>query len=87
MSIAIIRAFVRLCQMIESNKDIAFRVGKPERGHERAASVIEVLVEDIDELSRQVKDLKGAPARDQTPSALSRIDPPPLARNDPGILN
>ena len=66
MSIAIIRAFVRLCQMIESNKDIAFRVGKPERGHERAASVIEVLVEDIDELSRQVKDLKGAPARDQT---------------------
>jgi hypothetical protein len=47
MSIGIIRAFVRLRQLIESNRDIAARVEKLERGHERTASLIEVLVEDI----------------------------------------
>ena len=61
MNLTIIRAFVRLRQMIESNKDIAARVQKLERGHERAVSVIEILVEDIDELSREVKDMKALP--------------------------
>jgi hypothetical protein len=40
MSIGIIRAFVRMRQLIEYNKDIAFRVEKLERGHDRTASVI-----------------------------------------------
>lgn len=60
-SIAIIRAFVRLRELIISNKDIAARVEKLERGHERTASVIEVLVEDIDRLAREVKDMKALP--------------------------
>src|SRR5260370_28096856 len=47
MSIDIMRAFVRLRQIIEHNKDIAARVEKLERGHERTGSVIEILVEDI----------------------------------------
>src|ERR1039457_4119070 len=42
MNILIIRAFVRLREMIASNKDIAARVEKLERGHGQAASRIEV---------------------------------------------
>src|SRR5208337_2962985 len=61
MNVAIMRAFVRLREMIASNKDIAARVEKLERGHDRTASVIEVLVDDIDRLAREVKDLKSLP--------------------------
>ena len=61
MSIAIIRAFVRLRQIVENNKDIAARVEKLERGHDRSASVIEVLVEDIDRLAHEVKTMKALP--------------------------
>ena len=41
--------------------DIAARVEKLERGHNRTVSVIEVLVEDIDRLAREVKDIKALP--------------------------
>ena len=34
---------------------------KLERGHDRTASVIQVLVEDIDRLAREVKDMKTLP--------------------------
>jgi hypothetical protein len=61
MSVAIIRAFVRLRQIIENNKDIAARVNELERGHERTASVIEILVEDIDRLADEVKEMKALP--------------------------
>jgi len=61
MSIAIIRAFIRMRQIIESNKDIAARVEKLELGHDRTSSVIEILVEDIDRLAREVKDMQALP--------------------------
>jgi len=61
MSIDIIRAFVRLRQLIEHNRDIAARVEKLERGHDRSSSVIEILVEDIDRLAHEVKDMKALP--------------------------
>jgi hypothetical protein len=61
MSIAIIRTFVRMRQLIENNKDIAARVEKLERGNQRTVSVIEVLVEDIDRLAREVKEMKALP--------------------------
>jgi hypothetical protein len=61
MNVAIMRAFVRLRQIIEHNKDIADRVEKLERGHDRSASVIEILVEDIDRLAHEVKDMKALP--------------------------
>jgi ORF6N domain-containing protein len=61
MSIGIIRAFVRMRELMASNKDIAARLDRLERSHERSASVIEVLVEDIDHLAREVKDMKAIP--------------------------
>jgi hypothetical protein len=61
MNMIIMRAFVRIREILTSNKDIAARIEKLERGHERTASVIEILVEDIDELSREVKDMKALP--------------------------
>lgn len=61
MNVAIMRAFVRLRQILEHNKDIAARVEKLERSHDRSASVIEILVEDIDRLAHEVKDMKALP--------------------------
>ncbi len=61
MSIGIIRAFVRMRQLIEHNKDIATRVEKLERSHDRSSSVIEILVEDIDRLAHEVKEMKALP--------------------------
>jgi ORF6N domain len=58
MSILVVDAFVRMREMIASNKDIAVRVEKLERGHDPSASVIEILVEDIDRLAHDVKKLK-----------------------------
>jgi ORF6N domain-containing protein len=62
MNIAIMRAFVRLRELMSTHEDIAARVEKLERGQERAASIIEVLVEDIDRLSRRVEQVKSSPA-------------------------
>jgi hypothetical protein len=61
MSIDIIRAFIRMRELIASNKDIASRVEKLEHGHDRSASVIEILVEDIDRLAHEVKEMKALP--------------------------
>jgi phage regulator Rha-like protein len=61
MSIAIVRTFVRMRELMESNREIAARVEKLERGHDRTASVIELLVDDIDRLAREVKDMKALP--------------------------
>jgi hypothetical protein len=61
MSIGIIRIFVRMRELIESNKEIAVRVEKLERSHDRSASVIEILVEDIDRLAHEVKQMKALP--------------------------
>ena len=52
MSIAVIRAFVRLRELMAAHKDIAARVEKLERGQEQAASVIEILAQDIDRLGQ-----------------------------------
>lgn len=61
MSILVVNAFVRLREMIASNKDLATRIEKLERGHNRTASVIEVIVEDIDRLALEVKQMKALP--------------------------
>jgi phage regulator Rha-like protein len=61
MNIVIVKAFVRMRELIASNKDIAARVEKLERGHDRTASVIEVLVEDIDRLAHELKEMKALP--------------------------
>lgn len=61
MSIMVVEAFVRLREMIAANKDVADRIEKLERSHERTASVIEVLVEEIDGLARELKGMKALP--------------------------
>jgi hypothetical protein len=60
MNVAIMRAFVRLRELMAAHKDIAARVEKLERGQERAASVIEVLVEDIDRLGRKIDKMRSS---------------------------
>ena len=62
MSIMVVEAFVRLREMIAANKDVADRIEKLERSHERTASVIEVLVEEIDGLARELKGMKALPS-------------------------
>src|SRR5262249_27383757 len=42
-------------ELIATNKDIAARVEKLERGQENAASVIEVLIKDIDSLGQKIE--------------------------------
>jgi hypothetical protein len=44
MSIFVVNAFVRIRELMAANNDIAARIDKLERGHDRTASVIEVLV-------------------------------------------
>jgi hypothetical protein len=48
MSILVTRAFVRLREMLASNKDLAARVEKLEAGQRDHASVINILAEEID---------------------------------------
>jgi hypothetical protein len=51
----VVNAFVRLRQIIEHHKDIAARMEKLERGYEQTASVIGILVEDIDQALRKIR--------------------------------
>src|SRR5579863_1649750 len=61
MNILIIRAFVRMREMMAAHKDIAARVEKLERTHDRTASVIEILVDDIDRIADDLKRMKRLP--------------------------
>lgn len=61
MGITVVQAFVRLRQIVAANKDFAARIEKLEQGHDRTASVIEILVEDIDRLALEVKKMKTVP--------------------------
>jgi hypothetical protein len=61
MSILVVNTFVRMRELIAANKDFASRIERLERGHSRTASVIEVLVEDIDRLASEVKQMKTLP--------------------------
>jgi hypothetical protein len=61
MSIAIVRAFVRMREIITTNKDIAARIGKLEYANDHAASVIEDLARDIANLAEEVEQMKIIP--------------------------
>jgi hypothetical protein len=61
VSILVVETFVRLRELTAANKDILIRVEKLERGHDRAASVMELLVDDIDRIARDVKQMKNLP--------------------------
>jgi phage regulator Rha-like protein len=61
MSLAVVRAFVRMQKLMTTHKELAMRVEKIERGHERMGSVIEILAEDIDRLTRDIDWIKNPP--------------------------
>ncbi len=61
MNILIINAFIRLREMIAHNKDLAMRIEKLESGHQRISSIIEVLVDEIDNITEEVRDMKKLP--------------------------
>ncbi len=63
MNIMIMRAFVRLRELIATNKDIAVRIEKLERNHEQTGSVIEVLIEDIERLTQDIHWIKNPPVK------------------------
>jgi hypothetical protein len=50
MSVLIVRAFVRMRELIASHKDLASRIEKLESNQDRHASVINLLAEEIDNL-------------------------------------
>ncbi len=50
MNILIVRAFVRIRELVTSQKDLAHRVEKLEEMQERHESVIGMLADDIEEL-------------------------------------
>jgi hypothetical protein len=50
MSVLIVRAFVRMRELIASHKDLAARIEKLESNQDRHASVINLLAEEIDNL-------------------------------------
>jgi len=62
MNIFVVRAFVRQREIIAANSDLAARIGKLERGNDLTTSVIEILVDDIDRLSGEVKQMKALPS-------------------------
>ncbi len=62
VSISVVETFIRLRELTATNKDVLIRVEKLERGHDRTASVIEILVDDIDRIARDVKQMKNLPS-------------------------
>ena len=52
MNILIVRAFVRMRELIASHKDLAARIEKLESNQRKHASVINILAEEIDNIKR-----------------------------------
>ena len=61
MNVLITRTFVRLCEMIAANKDLAARIEKLEAGQKQTSSIIDVLVDEIDGIAREVRTMKTLP--------------------------
>jgi hypothetical protein len=52
MSILIVRAFVKIRELLASHKDLAARVEKLEAAQKEHGSIIGILAEEIDEMKR-----------------------------------
>jgi hypothetical protein len=63
MNIAIMRAFVRMRELVATNKEFAVRIDKLERNHQQTNSVLEVLIEDIGNLSKEIDWIKNPPLK------------------------
>jgi hypothetical protein len=60
-SVSIIRAFIRMRELIAANADVAARLEKLETTQGRTSDVIEMLVEDIDKLAKEIHWIKNPP--------------------------
>jgi hypothetical protein len=74
MNIAIMRVFVRIRQIISSSKEIAERVEKLEPGHKNAASVIEVLANDIGRIAQEVDKMKALPLAKKSKIGFRQVE-------------
>jgi methyl-accepting chemotaxis protein len=54
-SVMIVRAFIALREMIAANKDLAARVEKLESSHRQTASIIDVLVDEIENVAHEAQ--------------------------------
>lgn len=61
MNITIFRAFVRVRELIATNRDLASRVEKLEAGHRQTNSILNLLVDEIDGIEEEVKTIQAPP--------------------------
>lgn len=61
MNISIMRAFVRLRETLEADKEIAIRMAELEAKQTRTSSIITVLVEEIEKIALDIKRIKTPP--------------------------
>ena len=66
-SIYIVRAFIRMRELIAANHELADRVERLERGQDHVTSAMEVLVADIDRLVHEVEYMQALPEPKQRP--------------------
>lgn len=67
MNILIMRAFVRLRQLVATNKDLALRIEKLEHDQTQATSIMEIILEDIDKLGKEIRWIKNPPLKPKYP--------------------
>jgi hypothetical protein len=63
MNIVIMRAFVRMRELVATSKEFAIRIEKLEHGHERTGDVIEMIVEDIEKIGKDIDWIKNPPVK------------------------
>ena len=59
--LAIVRAFIRMRELLASRNELAARIEKLEANQDRTTSVIEVLVADIDRLAEEIDQVRALP--------------------------
>ncbi len=69
MSILIVRAFVKIRDLLASHKDLAARVEKLEANQTKHGSIISILADEIDEMKR----LPESPNRLSDPEIITRV--------------
>lgn len=63
VNLMIVRAFIRMRELVATNKEFATRIEKLEHNHERTGDVIEMLVEDIEKLNKDIHWIKKPPLK------------------------
>jgi hypothetical protein len=61
VSIMVVQAFIRLREMIAANKDLAASIEKIETSQRQTGSIIDVIMDEIDGIAHEIKDMKALP--------------------------